>query len=151
MKSVRKEKKAVGRPPIYQTPAELQANIEKYFKNGVRYRTVIVGPPNNRSETTIKVPTICDLCLYLGFESRQSFYAYENKPDFSYTIKKARLMIEREYEEQLQTGTPTGAIFALKNFDWKDKTEVEHSGEVKLTEKDKDARRNRLKEIGILN
>ena len=28
----------------------------------------------------------------------------------------------------LQTGNTTGAIFALKNFDWKDKQEVEQSG-----------------------
>ena len=86
----------------------------------MRVRSVLAGPSNNRFETLIKVPTICDLCLYLGFESRQSFYDYEKKEGFAYTIKRARLLIEREYEEQLQTNTPTGAIFALKNFGWKD-------------------------------
>lgn len=119
-----KKRKSIGVAPLYQTPQELQEKIEEYFDKGVRFRTVIVGPPNNRSEIIIKIPTITGLCLYLGFESRQSFYAYENKPEFSYTIKKARMMIEREYEEQLQTSTPTGAIFALKNFGWKDKLEV---------------------------
>ena len=44
-------------------------------------------------------------------------------------------MIEREYEEQLQTGNPTGAIFALKNFDWKDKAEIEHTVPDSLVDK----------------
>jgi len=125
---MKKAEARVGKPPIYQTPQELQAKIEEYFDKGVRYKTILIGPSNNRSETTIKVPTITGLCLYLGFDSRQSFYDYENKPDFSYTIKKARMMIEREYEEQLQTGTPTGAIFALKNFGWQDKLEIDTNG-----------------------
>ena len=131
MKSARTAKnktpRAEGRPPKYQTPVELQVKIEKYFKDGVRFKTIIVGPANNRTESIIKVPTICGLCLYLGFESRQSFYDYEKKDGFAYTVKKARMMIEREYEEQLQTGTPTGAIFALKNFDWKDTPLIDQS------------------------
>ena len=46
------------------------------------------------------------------------------KKEFSYTIKRARLLIEILYEEQLQKGSPTGAIFALKNFGWKDRQEI---------------------------
>jgi len=55
-------------------------------------------------------------------------YEYENEGEFSDTIKKARLRIENEYEKQLSWGNATGAIFALKNFGWKDKTEHEHTG-----------------------
>ena len=128
-----KTSKVIGRPPEYQTPAELQAKIEKYFKDGVRFKTIIVGPANNRTEVTVQVPTICGLCLYLGFESRQSFYDYEKKPGFTYTIKKARMLIEREYEEQLQTSTPTGAIFALKNFNWKDTPLIDQSHHIHTT------------------
>lgn len=94
---------------------------------------VLVGPPNNRTEAAIKVPTISGLCLYCGFESRQSFYAYEGKSEFSYTIKRARLRIEQEYEEQLQTSAPTGAIFALKNFDWKDTPLIDQSQHISKT------------------
>jgi hypothetical protein len=65
--------------------------------------------------------------LALGFESRQSFYDYEEKEEFTYTIKKARMLIENEYEFQLQRGNTTGAIFALKNFGWKDKSEVDNN------------------------
>lgn len=126
------EKHPGGRPPLYKTPEELQAKINQYFDIGVNVRTVIVGPPNKRYDVTIKVPTITGLCQYCGFESRQSFYAYEDKPEFSYTIKKARLRIEQEYEEQLQIGTPTGAIFALKNFGWKDEQTVNNNIEARV-------------------
>jgi hypothetical protein len=116
---------SAGRPPLYETPDELQDKIDLYFQEGIETKTVVIGPPNNRSTIEIEVPTITGLCYFLGFESRQSFYAYEKKPEFSYTIKKARLFIEKHYEEMLQTGNTTGAIFALKNFDWSDKQEID--------------------------
>ena len=116
-----------GRPPIYETPEELQAAIDLYFESGVKIKTIIVGKPPTNYEVNIPVPTITGLCLHLGFESRQSFYDNEKRPGFSYTIKKARLFIEKEYEEMLAIGNTTGAIFALKNFGWTDKTETEHT------------------------
>lgn len=76
------------------------------------------------------------LAIHLGFESRQSLEDYKSKDGFSYPIKKALLRIERKYEEAMMK-QPAGAIFALKNFGWKDKQEIdqktEHSGEVKHT------------------
>jgi hypothetical protein len=100
----------IGRPPKYKSPEELQEAIDAYF------------------ELTDK-PTISGLALALGFESRQSFYDYE-QGDFSYTIKRARLQIEAVYEQKLHGAQCTGAIFALKNFGWTDKTEVEQTGTV---------------------
>ena len=53
---------------------------------------------------------------------------YENKSDYSDTIKVAKQRIEKYNAEQLyRTTQVTGIIFNLKNnFDWKDKREVEH-------------------------
>lgn len=118
-----------GRPPEFKTVKELQTAIDDYFKNGVTKRQVVTGKQPNQQVIEIEVPTITGLCYHLGFASRQSFYDYEERPEFSYTIKRARLFIEKEYEEQLQVGNTVGAIFALKNFGWVDsnKTEVEHS------------------------
>jgi len=125
-----------GRPPKFDNPEVLQTQIEDYFQNGVKVKTVIIGKAPNQQTVEIEVPTITGLCHYLGFESRQSFYAYEKQPEFSYTIKRARLFIEQHYEEMLQVGNTTGAIFALKNFDWKDKQEIEqkteHSGGITI-------------------
>jgi hypothetical protein len=121
-----------GRPPLFKTADELQQAINDYFNSGIKKRKVIIGKPPNQEVVEIPVPTITGLCYYIGFESRQAFYDLGLKHEFSYTIKRARLFIEQEYEEQLQQGNTTGAIFALKNMGWTDKSEVEHSGEVKL-------------------
>ena len=109
-----------GRPPIYETPGAIQEAIDSYFNDGVTIRKVIVGSGTNKQLVEIPVPTITGLSYYLGFESRQSFYDYEERDGFSYTIKRARLFIEKEYEEQLNAGNTIGAIFALKNMGWLD-------------------------------
>lgn len=101
---------AGGRPSLFQNDKELSDKVEQYF-NGIA--------------DDEKTPTITGLALFLGFESRQSFYDYEKNGEFSYTIKRARLSIEQSYEEALLSKNSTGAIFALKNFGWKDKTEVD--------------------------
>jgi hypothetical protein len=115
-----------GRPPLFESADSLQEKISEYFQVGLTVKKVLVGKPPKQYQVEIEVPTITGLSYYLGFESRQSFYAYEKKPQFSYTIKRARLFIEKHYEEMLQTGNTTGAIFALKNFDWSDKQEIDH-------------------------
>lgn len=91
---------------MYESAEELQAKIDEYFTR-----------PD-------KKPTISGLAYHLGFESRQSFYDYEQKEGFAYTIKRARLRIENEYEDRLNEGAGAGAIFALKNLGWKDQTDI---------------------------
>lgn len=108
---------------MFNSPDDLQDKIDEYFKSGIKTKKVIL---KNGTETEIPCPTITGLCIFCGFESRQSFYAYEDKPEFSYTIKRARLFIENEYEQLLQAGNNVGAIFALKNFGWIDTKEIKH-------------------------
>ena len=122
-----------GRPPKFKTAEELQDAINDYFNNGVEKKKVLVGRAPNQELLEIPVPTITGLCYYIGFESRQSFYDYEKKDGFSYTIKRARLFIEKEYEQLLQVGNTTGAILALKNMGWSDKQTVEHEGGIQIT------------------
>jgi hypothetical protein len=71
-----------GRPPIYTTPEELQEKIDDYFKNGVESKPIVVGKGDGKTVIDIPVPTITGLCLYCGFESRQSFYDYEKRDSF---------------------------------------------------------------------
>lgn len=110
-----------GRPRVYKTPGDLKKKIDAYFAGGYRMMTRYTtdGEP-------YKVPdiTISDLVLYLGFADRHSFYAHEQIPRFSHVIKNARSRIEREYESLLKMGNCTGAIFALKNFGWSDRTDL---------------------------
>lgn len=122
-----------GSPAIFKTPIELQDKINQYFNEGVKKKKVVVGKIPNQQVVFIEVPTISGLAYFLGFESRQSFYDYEKRKRFSYTVKRARLFIEQEYEEQLQHGNTTGAIFALKNMGWIDRTEIKNEGNTVIT------------------
>jgi hypothetical protein len=114
-----------GRHKLFETPEELQQKIEEYIK---KCPDVNIFITKTGKKIKIAALTISGLAYHLGFDSRQSFYDYEEIPEFSYTIKRARLFIEKEYEKGLKSGNP-GIIFALKNFGWKDKVEQELTGE----------------------
>ena len=114
----------VGAPAAYKSKEELQDAIEEYLNNP-QTRKVIA---KDGSEVQMPLITITGLALHLGFASRQSFYDYEAKEEFTYTIKRARMFIEHEYEAQLQCGNTVGAIFALKNMGWSDRLTQEISG-----------------------
>ena len=75
----------VGRKPFFETPEQLQIQIDKYFESTDQY-------------------TLTGLALYVGFASRYSIYDYEEKPEFSHTIKRARLRIENRIETLLLYG-----------------------------------------------
>jgi len=109
-----------GRPPIWDDPEAFEKAVEAYFVE---------------SDISKSNPTWTGLALHLGFESRQSLQDYKEKAQFSYPIKKALARIEENYEQGLFSRNPAGAIFALKNFGWKDRQEVETDGKVEVTVK----------------
>lgn len=123
----------VGRPPMFKTAEELQAKVDEYFVSGMNVREVVVGRGENETVIQIPIPTITGLVLFCGFCDRISFYDMEKLPKFTYTIKRARTMIEQRYEEAMQGKNPAGPIFALKNLGWSDKSEIEHSGDLNVT------------------
>jgi hypothetical protein len=115
-----------GRPPLFDSPKVLIERITQYFEDHLPQERT----DEDTDEKYMVYPfpvTITGLCLYLGFESRQSLYDYEKKQEFTYIIKRAKLVIESIYEENLHGKSPTGSIFALKNMDWSDKSEVDHN------------------------
>lgn len=124
-KKEKEEKNPGGRPPLFDSVEELEKKINEYFLNCPDKKTLVFFDKNsgNTIEHQVDTPTVTGLALYLGFCDRHSFYDYEKNEKFSHTIKKARLRIENEYEKQLWNSACPGAIFALKNFGWKDKTE----------------------------
>ena len=132
-----------GRPALYSTQGELDKKVEEYFewikgeyeeRTGTRKTTRKDGSSTEETYTywfeirPRETPSITGLAMFLGFESRQSMYDYEKKPEFSYSIKKALLKVENTYENGLWQEKPTGAIFALKNMGWVDKSETTLSG-----------------------
>jgi hypothetical protein len=126
-----------GQPPKYDSPEEFTDKVVSYFDwcqgeydeqeitvevDGVP--VVKIGRIYTRNPEKL---TVTGMALYLGFASRQSIYDYVTKEDFSYVIKRALMVIENKYESMLDSKSVTGAIFALKNMGWKDKTEVEQT------------------------
>ena len=99
----------MGRPAIWDDPEAFDKAVDEYFND------------QNRGATWT------GLALHLGFSSRDSLNDYKKKPEFSDSVKKALLRIERKYEEAIVERNPAGAIFALKNFGWTDKQEIDHT------------------------
>ena len=135
---------ATGRPPLFENPEDLENKVLEYFewiqgeyeeRQGERITEKKDGSIITETYTywfTIRervTPSITGLAMFLGFESRQSMYDYLKKDGFSYSIKKALLKVENNYEMGLWQEKPTGAIFALKNMGWVDKTETKLSGD----------------------
>lgn len=102
----------IGRPPRFKTPEEFDAKAAAYFKRARRR------------------PTINGLTLFLGFCSKDSLYELGKKPAFTDSVKRARCQVEQGYESCLYNQFCSGPIFALKNFGWSDRQEIEHSGAV---------------------
>lgn len=142
---------AFGRPLKFQTVKELQEAIDNYFASLYEPAFDMWGNPIVNKKTgeqlmkKMSVATITGLAVALD-TTRDLLLDYENGKhdgkdqtltaeqvaenqqitDFSDTIKKAKLRIYADTEQQLYHGKPTGAIFSLKNnYGWRDKTEVE--------------------------
>lgn len=101
-----------GRPPKWTTPEELQKDIDKYFEECKK-----TGEPLTITGLAIALDTYRDVLL-----------DYQEKDEFSNTIKKAKQRIENFAEKKLyDKDVPTsGVIFNLKNnYGWVDKQEVE--------------------------
>jgi hypothetical protein len=98
----------VGRPLKFKNPKELQKAIDAYFARCSRENEPL---------------TITGLALALD-TTRETLMDYENRDEFSDTIKKAKLRIEQAYEFRNIKRGNAGDIFALKQIGWKDKTEI---------------------------
>lgn len=108
----------MARPLKFETVEELTEKIDEYFNT-----------------VDIKEWTITGLALHLD-TFRSLLCDYEKKDKFYYTIKKAKQMVEHSYELDLKKTGRTGTIFALKNFDWKDRQEFDHVVEDKTNYSD---------------
>lgn len=106
---------AGGRPRKYDSPEQMQEAIDRYFESC------------DEEENPI---TVTGLALALDFTSRKELINYENySEEFYHTIKKAKLRIEQAYEKRLVKRGNGGDIFALKNFDWTDKQDLNIGGQ----------------------
>jgi hypothetical protein len=140
---------SVGRPLKFETVEELQKRIDEYFaecdphviettewvearakdgkllkdEHGLNYLVEVT-----HKKKTDQIPyMITGLALALD-TTRETLLDYEDKDEYSDTIKKAKLKCESFNEKKLYDPNPTGTIFNLKNnYGWKDKTEVDNN------------------------
>ena len=97
----------VGRPLKFQSVEELENGINEYFS---------VTPKDEWTWT--------GLALHLD-TTKETLREYKEREEFVVPLKKASLKVENGYETDLKKHGRSGTIFALKNFDWKDKNETD--------------------------
>lgn len=98
------------KPLMFKTPKAMERKIDKYFE-----------------ETASDRYTVSGLCLYLRC-NKDTFYEYGKREGYKDVVDYARLRIENSYEMDLREKGRSSDIFAMKNFGWKDKMEVEAAG-----------------------
>ena len=98
-----------GRKLKFKTPADLKAAFDDYFTNTPKMMYTVTG-----------------LCLHCNM-SRQLLQDYEGREDYRDIVKIAKLKVENSYELSLRAHGRAGDIFALKNFGWSDKQQIDHT------------------------
>lgn len=86
-------------------PAKFENKVKRYFEGE--------GPF-----------TFSGLYLFLGV-SKSKYQKLKKDPNYRDAIDYAQAKMEQQYEEKLMTGSPTGAIFALKNMGWSDQAKID--------------------------
>jgi hypothetical protein len=120
-----------GHPPIIENAEEMQKKVEEYFTSLMP--TPILDKDGRAIETDKgrvaytkeRKPSVVGLALFLGYESRQSFYDNIKKEEFSYILKRARSKVELGVlDNGMDEKIPQSlTIFLLKQFGYSDKPE----------------------------
>lgn len=102
-----------GRPLKFKSVKEVEEKIEAYFKD---------------CRINAEPYTITGLAIALD-TTRETLLDYQNKDEYSDTIKTAKLKCQNYAEKHLYTGkNVVGAIFNLKNnYGWRDQKEIDHT------------------------
>jgi hypothetical protein len=99
-----------GGPPLkFKTPQELEKKAKVYFDTVPFEQWSITG-------ISIHLKTTKDV-----------LWDYQHRDKFADTIRKIKQMIESAWEARLIKRGNSGDIFALKNFGWKDKFEIDNN------------------------
>ena len=122
-----------GSKPLFKSVDEFIQLANEYFKKNDGGKISWIG-----------------LCLAVGASSRQTLESYkkgDHGKEFIDPIKNALLVVENYYEEKLDGAK---AIFVLKNFNWKDSQQIEHSVDketISHAEKLAQARQRKQKDV----
>jgi hypothetical protein len=109
------ELRKIGRPLKIETPEQMEKILNEYFSTTEENKITITG-----------------ICLALDLD-KKNFYEYGKRKGYEDIVKRARMIVENSYEISLRENGRTGDIFALKNFGWVDKQEIESNNQGKIT------------------
>lgn len=126
-------KRGVGQPPIIKSPQEMEDKINEYFKSLLpqplldNNGNVLKTKSGELAFSKERKPSVVGMALYLGYESRQSFYDNIKKPEYSYILKRARSKVELGVlDGGMDDEIPQAlTIFLLKQFGYSDKPREE--------------------------
>lgn len=105
---------AGGRPRIIESPEEMLRRGYEYFDLCKEEESPIL---------------VTGLVLALGLSCRDTLIEYGHRPEFTDTVKELKSVCENFAENRLYSNNPTGAIFALKNYGWTDKQDLNLGGQ----------------------
>ena len=107
----------MARPRLINSPEEMLTKGYEYF---------------DECKTNGNPILITGLALALGLSGREALSEYGRREEFSVAVKELKSVCENYAENKLFSGNnPTGAIFALKNYGWTDKHDVDLSVGIK--------------------
>lgn len=116
------------RKPLYDTPEELQAAVDAYFRHcaGVPVFDSDGFPVKDAHGREVRKgaipPTVTGLSLFLGFASRKGLHRQgERGPEWRFVVQRARARCELYTEERLYyCDTYKGAAYMLiRAFGWR--------------------------------
>jgi hypothetical protein len=116
-----------GRPLKFKTNQDLETAIKGYFEGcwGEKQVRNKKGEVVTTYRAQIKPYTITGLAVALD-TTRETLLDYEDREEYSDTIKRAKMQCHQFAEESLFGSNATGPIFNLKNnYGWRDKTETD--------------------------
>jgi len=124
-----KEKNKGGRPRSYNSIEEMQPLIDEYFEIKCHNKKIIYLKNGTKVEVPDPEPVhISGLCAYLGL-TRETLCKYQERPEFSDSIKHAKQMCE-EYAVDMCFKGKNKADFVLQNnFGWRNRSETENKTE----------------------
>ena len=102
-----------GRPRLIASPEEMLERGYQYFEQCRTEQAPIL---------------ITGLALALGLSGREALSEYGRREEYSAAVKELKSVCENYAESRIYGNNPAGAIFALKNYGWTDKTQQEVSG-----------------------
>ena len=96
-----------GKPLIYETPEKLQAAVDRYFI----YCQGEKALDNEGNPIITKYgflysrdpipPTVEGMCVYIGFNAKQTWYNYAEREEYIDVVTRARLKFEQYNTESL--------------------------------------------------